>query len=111
LVPDVTESGALRTTIEGVSSIIYLEFLDADRLDSMATEAGIGVRLVSATMQLNQLMAMLELPSVEISRRINDEGAELMRRFEGRTVAMASICPFEAEHLVELYDYGETRRS
>jgi hypothetical protein len=44
LVPDA--SGALRTTIEGVSSIVYPQFLDADRLDAEATQAGIGVRLM-----------------------------------------------------------------
>jgi aminocarboxymuconate-semialdehyde decarboxylase len=102
LTPDVRPDGTLRTTIEGVSSLVYPEFLQAERLDTGATQAGVDVRLVSATMQLNQLMAVLDLPAAEIARRINDEGAELMRRFPERTVAMASVCPFEPDHLAEL---------
>lgn len=101
-VRSVLANGTARSVTDGISSLIYPDFLDDDKQEQVAQQAGLDVRLLSSSMQLNLLSARLDLPAVEIARRINDDGAAIMARFPGRVVALATVSPFHDGMLSEL---------
>jgi predicted TIM-barrel fold metal-dependent hydrolase len=102
VIGDVLPDGTMRATADGVSSLIYPEFLDLERQDRVVTEAGVDVRLNSPSLQLNLFSTLLDIPSLEIARRINDDGAAIMRRYPGRVIGVPAVNPFDAAHLTEL---------
>jgi aminocarboxymuconate-semialdehyde decarboxylase len=102
VIPDVLPDGTARMVIDGVSSLIYPDMFDDAKQEQVARQAGVDLRILTPSMQLNLFSKLLDLPVPEIARRINDDGAALMRRFPGRTAVMATVSPFDQETLPEL---------
>ena len=61
-------------------------------------------------MMLELYSRLLELPSLEIAKRINDQGAALMEHYADQIVTMATVSLFDQDHLAKaesLFGKGE----
>jgi predicted TIM-barrel fold metal-dependent hydrolase len=77
--------------IKGISSTIYTIAGDVRRQIAAINEAGLDVRILSCTMQVNTLSRLLDEPSLKIAREINDKLASMVQQYPDRLVGMASI--------------------
>jgi len=102
VIPHVLPGRTAQMVNDGVSSLIYPDMLDDAKQEQVARQAGVHLRILTPSTQLNLFSKLPDLPVPEIARRINDDGAALMRRFPGRTAVMPAVSPFCQETLPEL---------
>lgn len=88
--------------VKGISSVIYLEAGDIPGQIRAMDEAGLDMKVLSSPMVVNTVSSLLNESSLKVARELNDKIASIVGEYPDRLLGMASINPFDAEHLDEL---------
>jgi len=86
----------------GLDLVVFRDFAAFGKQQQVSEDAGVTLRLLSATMQLATVHAATLMPTLEAAQRMNDIYIRVMQQAPGKVVGMIAASPFERDHLAEI---------